>query len=98
MQEEQQREFTKLTEELQKLASTRQQLTIQLNENESVRAEFALLSDSAEVFRAVGPALVRTETGDAKSLVEGRIDMIKKDIARIESQVEEKVGYAVFPE
>lgn len=87
----QEEEFQQLGEEIQKLASTRQQLSIQLNENEGVKSELDLLPDTAEVYRNIASALVKTEVGDARAIVDGRIEHIKRDIARTESQVEEKV-------
>ena len=87
-----QKEYTQLAEELQKLVTSRQQLLIQLNENEGVRSELALLSSSAELFRTIGPALVKTEPSDARALVDGRIDLIKKDLLKVENLVEEKVS------
>ena len=87
-----QKEFVHLGEEIQKLANSRQQLAIQLNENEGVLAELALLSSEAELFRAVGSALVRTESSDAKALISGRVDMIKKELAKTEQIVQEKVS------
>ena len=86
-----QKEFLQLGEEIQKLANTRQQLVIQLNENEGVRSELSLLSGSAELFRAVGSALVKTEANDARALVDGRVEMIKKELSKTEQLVEEKV-------
>jgi len=98
MQQEQQalqKEFVHLGEEIQKLANTRQQLMIQLNENEGVRTELALLSGNAELFRAVGSALVKTETSDARALVDGRVEMIKKELGKTEQLVEEKVSSSI---
>lgn len=85
-----QKEFAQLGEEIQKLAITRQTLSLQLNENEGVREEFALLSASAIIYREIGPALVKADTADAKALVDGRVDMISKDLKKIEALVEEK--------
>jgi prefoldin beta subunit len=86
-----QKEFLDLGQEIQKLANDRQQLMIKLNENEGVRSELVMLSSDAELFRAVGSALIKTESNDAKALIDGRIDMIKKDLTKIEQLVEEKV-------
>jgi chaperonin cofactor prefoldin len=88
-----QKEFVHLGEEIQKLANSRQQLAIQLNENEGVLSELALLSSEAELFRSVGSALVRTEASDAKALIVGRVDMIKKELVKTEQIVQEKVSF-----
>ena len=91
-----QKEFVHLGDEIQKLANSRQQLAIQLNENEGVLAELALLSSDAELFRSVGSALVRMESNDVKSLVMGRVDMIKKELTKTEQIVQEKVRIATM--
>jgi prefoldin beta subunit len=85
-----QKEFQAIGEEIQKLATTRQTLSIQLNENEGVREEFALLGPGAVVYREIGPTLVQTDRADAKALVDGRVDLISKDLKKIEAMVEEK--------
>jgi len=82
-------ELARVTETLQKLAATRQQLVVQLNENEGVKAELDALSADAEVFRSVGPALLKMDASDAKALVGGRITAIKADVQRVEEQFEE---------
>jgi prefoldin beta subunit len=83
-----QQEFNQLREDMQQLSMTRQQLVIQLNENEGVKEEFGFLSSTAVLYREIGPSLVRADLSDAKSLVAGRIDMITKEIKRIEDMVE----------
>jgi len=70
------------------LGQTRTQLVAQLNENEGVKAELLLLDETAELYRTLGPSLVRTDAVDAKALVDGRIDRIKKDLKKVEEQVE----------
>jgi prefoldin beta subunit len=84
-----QKDFAELSTQLSKLAQTRQQLLAQLNENEGVRAEIMLLTPEAELYRTLGPSLIRTEIVDAKALVEGRIDRLKRDVKRLEEQAEE---------
>lgn len=86
--QELQREFVFLGEKIGKLAQMRQQLVAQLNENEGVKAEFDLLSDDSELYRSLGPALLRIDKVEAKTLVEGRLERIKGDLKKLEGQVE----------
>jgi prefoldin beta subunit len=83
-----QKEFALLGDKVSKLAQTRTQLVAQLNENEGVKAELLLLDKDAELYRTLGPALIRTEAVDAKALVDARIDRIRADLKRVEEQVE----------
>ena len=73
-----------------RLNATRQQLSLQLTENEMVRAEMELLRGrrNAEVMRAVGPTLLKTDWSDAASLVDARIAAIKADMAKVQEQID----------
>ena len=54
------------------------------NENNIVKAELALLDDEDVVYKLIGPILVQQETSDAKIQVDSRIDMINKEIHKLE--------------
>ena len=54
------------------------------NENNIVKAELALLDDEDVVYKLIGPVLVQQETGDAKIQVDSRIEMINKEIHKLE--------------
>ena len=84
-----------LTKEFQKCVSTRQQFDAQLNENELVLSEFNRLKPSAEVFKLVGPVLVKQEVTEAISTVKKRITFIKGELERCDKNItssEEKQG------
>lgn len=49
--------------------------------------ELKRLDDDANVFKAVGPVLVKQDLMEAKSNVSNRLDYIKKDIDRLETQI-----------
>ena len=44
----------------------------------------ALLEDDDVVYKLIGPVLVQQETGDAKIQVDSRIEMINKEIHKLE--------------
>ena len=54
------------------------------NENTIVKKELALLDDEDVVYKLIGPILVQQETSDAKIQVDSRIDMINKEIHKLE--------------
>ena len=53
-------------------------------ENNIVKKELALLDDEDVVYKLIGPILVQQETSDAKIQVNSRIDIINKEIHKLE--------------
>ena len=53
-------------------------------ENNIVKKELALLDDEDVVYKLIGPILVQQETSDAKIQVDSRIEMINKEINKLE--------------
>lgn len=49
--------------------------------------ELKRLDDDANVFKAVGPVLVKQDLMEARSNVSNRLDYIKKDIDRLDAQI-----------
>ncbi|KAK6001716.1 hypothetical protein QM012_002206 [Aureobasidium pullulans] len=49
--------------------------------------EFANLDDDANIYKLVGPILLKQDTSEAKSTVGGRLEFIDKEINRIEKQI-----------
>ena len=76
-----------LTKEYQKHIATRQQFDAQFNENELVLSEFQRLKPDAEVYKLVGPILVKQELGEAVSTVNKRIAFIKDEMDRAEKSI-----------
>ncbi len=66
--------------------TTRTQLQSQVNENEMVLEELTRLDDDANVFKMIGPALIKQDLVEAKSNVSKRVSYIKGEIDRIDSQ------------
>eukprot|EP01100_Stratorugosa_tubuloviscum_P005998 TRINITY_DN261_c1_g2_i1.p1 TRINITY_DN261_c1_g2~~TRINITY_DN261_c1_g2_i1.p1 ORF type:complete len:133 (+),score=71.05 TRINITY_DN261_c1_g2_i1:123-521(+) len=79
------KEFRATQQELQKTATSIQQYSTQLNENEMVLKELELLDDEAEVFKLIGPALVKQDSSEAKFNVRKRIDYISQELRRLET-------------
>ncbi|KAI8811341.1 Prefoldin [Cladochytrium replicatum] len=82
-------QYNHLQKELTKLGATRTQLDSQLNENELVKKEFELLKDDSEIYKLIGPVLVKQEKVEASANVNKRIEYISAEIKRTEKLIEE---------
>ncbi|KAG9524192.1 hypothetical protein KCU78_g6472, partial [Aureobasidium melanogenum] len=80
-------EYTTLQNELQTTVTARQKLESQQQENKGVKSEFANLDDDANIYKLVGPILLKQDVSEAKSTVDGRLEFIEKEINRIEKQI-----------
>jgi len=60
--------------------SQRQQLDGQLNENIMVKKELDILKEENDVFKLIGPVLVKQELCEAKQNVDKRMDYIKSEL------------------
>ncbi|KAF8203123.1 prefoldin subunit 6 [Pholiota molesta] len=82
-------EFQKLQAELSKVVDARQRLDAQFSENELVKKEFEQLSPENNVYKLIGPVLVKQDQAEAKSNVKTRLDFIQSEIRRVEGQIKE---------
>ncbi|KAK5126455.1 hypothetical protein LTR85_010691 [Meristemomyces frigidus] len=82
-------EYQSLQTEYSSLVSARQKLESQQQENKSVQKEFGSLADDASIYKLVGPVLLKQDTTEAKSTVDGRLEYIEKEIKRIEGSLKE---------
>ena len=60
-------------------------------ENTIVKKELALLDDEDIVYKLIGPILVQQETSDAKIQVDSRIEMINKEMLKLEKSYQANV-------
>ena len=58
------------------------------NENEMVKKELEFIEDGDEVFKLVGPMLVKEEISDAKQNVTKRVDFITKEIEKFDKKIQ----------
>ncbi|KAK2873775.1 hypothetical protein FQN49_002079 [Arthroderma sp. PD_2] len=82
-------EYQKLQTELEEAIGAREKLEAQQQENTSVQKEFKSLDDDANIYKLVGPILLKQEKSEAVMAVDGRLDFIEKEINRIEKQIAE---------
>ncbi|OQE03248.1 hypothetical protein PENSOL_c001G03202 [Penicillium solitum] len=81
-------EFQGLQTELEVLVDARQRLESQQQENEGVQAEFAQLDDESNIYKLVGPVLLKQDKTEATMAVNSRLEFIEKEIKRIEGEIE----------
>ncbi|KAK6544175.1 hypothetical protein TWF694_000882 [Orbilia ellipsospora] len=82
-------EYTDLQKKLQEVIEARQRLDAQLSENKAVQKEFASLDSDANIYKLIGPTLIKQEKSEAIMNVDKRLDFIEKEIKRIEGQITE---------
>ncbi|XP_052721085.1 prefoldin subunit 6-like [Crassostrea angulata] len=81
--------FQAVQKDYQKHVNLRQQLDAQLNENSLVKEELDRVEDGANVFKMIGPVLVKQDVTEAKQNVQKRIDYIKGEIKRHEGAIKD---------
>ncbi|KAJ9479833.1 Prefoldin subunit 6 [Pseudozyma hubeiensis] len=82
-------QYQKLQASFQTAVEARQQLDSQLRENEQVAKEFNRLKQDNQVYKLIGPVLVKQDQVEAKTNVDKRIEFIKGEIERVESQIKD---------
>ncbi|KAJ3935459.1 MAG: prefoldin subunit 6 [Lentinula lateritia] len=82
-------DFQKVQVDLSNAVEARQRLDAQLSENELVKKEFAVLTPENIIYKQIGPVLVKQDQADAKSTVDTRLDFIRGEIKRIETQLKD---------
>ena len=89
-----QKQFQESAENLQtvqkeysKTLADRQTLDSQLNENKQVKEELDIAMVSDNVFKLIGPVLVKQDLDEAKGNVEKRINYISGELKRKDTQL-----------
>ncbi|OBT51708.1 hypothetical protein VE04_05876, partial [Pseudogymnoascus sp. 24MN13] len=65
--------------ELQTIVSARQKLESQQQENKGVKREFDSLAEEANIYKLVGPVLLKQEKTEAVMAVDGRLEFIDNE-------------------
>ncbi|KAJ8063581.1 hypothetical protein OCU04_007450 [Sclerotinia nivalis] len=82
-------EYQKLQTDLQNSISSRQKLESQQQENKGVQKEFAALSSESNIYKLVGPVLLKQDKTEAVMAVDGRLEFIEKEIKRVEQAIKD---------
>ena len=84
------KKYRELQAQIAKLQSGAGQANTQIMENEMVLKELDLLEEDAQVFKLIGPVLVKQELVEVKTNVSKRIEFIKNDISRLGDNIAAK--------
>ncbi|KAJ1525159.1 hypothetical protein ONE63_009994 [Megalurothrips usitatus] len=79
--------FQTLQKQYQKTLTVRQQLGGQLFENETVKSELDLVKKDQEVFKLIGPVLIKQDNEEALQNVNKRMEYIKGELKRIDDTI-----------
>ncbi|KAF2685494.1 Prefoldin beta-like protein [Lentithecium fluviatile CBS 122367] len=80
--------YQKLQGELSTNVEARQKLESQQQENTTVKKEFDLLDDDANIYKQIGPVLLKQDKAEAVMAVNARLEFIEKEIKRVEGQIQ----------
>lgn len=69
------------------LIEKRSQYDTQLNENNMVKAELAILDDDDIIYKKIGPVMVAQDLSDCKSNVDSRLDLISRTIKTCDEDI-----------
>ncbi|KAK9153267.1 hypothetical protein Sjap_000747 [Stephania japonica] len=81
--------LSKLQKEIAKNHQVRKKYTIQLGENELVLKELDFLNEDANVFKLIGPVLVKQDLAEANANVRKRIDYISAELKRLDGSIQD---------
>lgn len=81
--------FRNIQEQLQRVQNDLQFVMGQLTENEMVQQELTMLDSSTNVYKMVGPVLIKNYLDDAKDTVTKRLEFITAEKKRLEDKAME---------
>ncbi|XP_076960558.1 prefoldin subunit 6-like [Bidens hawaiensis] len=82
-------DLSKIQKDISKNHQVRKKYTIQLGENELVLKELDLLNEDANVYKLIGPVLVKQDLAEANANVRKRIEYISAELKRLDSTLQD---------
>ncbi|KAL9224380.1 hypothetical protein vseg_000417 [Gypsophila vaccaria] len=82
-------DLRKLQKDIAKNHEIRKKYTVQLGENELVLKELDLLNDDANVYKLIGPVLVKQDLAEANANVRKRIEYISAELKRLDATLQD---------
>lgn len=79
--------LNKIQKDIAKNHQVRRQYTIQQGENEMVQKELELLEEDTNVYKLIGPVLVKQDLVEAKANVNKRIEYITAELRRLDGML-----------
>uniref|UniRef100_A0A1D1YM44 Prefoldin subunit 6 n=1 Tax=Anthurium amnicola TaxID=1678845 RepID=A0A1D1YM44_9ARAE len=80
--------LSKVQKDIAKNHQVRKQYTIQLGENELVLKELELLKEDANVYKLIGPVLVKQDLAEANANVRKRMEYISAELKRLDGTLQ----------
>ncbi|KAF8431857.1 Prefoldin [Terfezia claveryi] len=80
-------QYQEIQKDLADVIAARQKLDSQLQENQNVQKEFATLADDANIYKLIGPVLLKQDKAEAVMNVNRRLEHIQSEIKRVEAQL-----------
>lgn len=81
--------FKEIQAQLQSVRADLQTVLGQLTENEMVQKELELVDSSSNVYKMVGPVLIKNSVEDARDTVSKRLEFISAERDRLEAKSKE---------
>ncbi|CAL9119456.1 prefoldin subunit 6-like [Musa acuminata AAA Group] len=81
--------LSKIQKDIAKNHQVRKQYTIQLGENELVLKELELLNENSNVYKLIGPVLVKQDLAEANANVRKRIEYISAELKRLDGTLQD---------
>ncbi|KAA3678598.1 hypothetical protein P879_01470 [Paragonimus westermani] len=78
-----------IQKELQKCLQAHRQLSAQLSENDNVKEDLSQLNESNNVYKLVGPVLLKQDLEEARETVRKRIGFISAELKRQDERIKE---------
>ncbi|CAF1928797.1 hypothetical protein Bca4012_072047 [Brassica carinata] len=85
-------DLAKIQKDIAKDHQLRKKYTIQLGENELVLKELDLLEEEANVYKLIGPVLVKQDLAEANANVRKRIEYISAELKRVDASIHDNEG------
>ncbi|KAK6627149.1 hypothetical protein RUM44_009626 [Polyplax serrata] len=82
-------DFRICQKEYQKSITKRQKLDAQLNENTCVKNELDMIKGDSDVFKLIGPVLIKQDLEEAKQNVAKRMEYILAEMKRLDASMSE---------
>ncbi|RPB25491.1 Prefoldin beta-like protein [Terfezia boudieri ATCC MYA-4762] len=80
-------QYQEIQKDLADVIAARQKLDSQLQENQNVQKEFATLADDANIYKLIGPVLLKQDKAEAVMNINRRLEHIQSEIKRVETQL-----------
>jgi prefoldin beta subunit len=82
-------QVSKNSDEITQTRQNEATILAQLNENQIVKKELDLVGEDGDVYKLIGPVLVKQETFDANSNVEKRIEFLQREESKLQKRAKE---------